>query len=247
MATLISLVKNRAWILPHWLQAIRRLGVDRYIFLDDASTDGSRAMLAHFAVDVPNTTVLVNDVPFADNTSSRVDRNRLDLYHHLARLRNITLDAAAGADRVLSLDSDILPVPTLLAALARHQRPYVATLINNVRTIHPRDCEKTEWNDATNILVKSGTGFHHLRPVPLNSLIPCDLSGACMLLQGEALPARFGFHGCGEDGGHALDLSRLGVPICADTTPRAVHCYAEKDLPQALRTLAYLSSTEESL
>jgi hypothetical protein len=43
---LISVVRNEAAVLPDFLAHYRRLGVDRFVMLDNASTDGTAALLA---------------------------------------------------------------------------------------------------------------------------------------------------------------------------------------------------------
>ena len=245
MLVILTPVKNRAWILPDFLQALRALRVPtdtHVLFWDDASTDGSRALLHAFAATTPRVTVLENDVPYDGNTSSRDVRNRPKLYARLATVRNMLLDhaLALGADAILSVDSDILVAPSLLDALAAHETSYCSALICNDHTVTPEELQRPEWTCATNLMTGGPKHFTHVRPVPLGTVVRATLSGAVMLLRGDALQARFAAHHLGEDAGHAKSLAALDVPVYCHTTPVAVHCFRPVDLSLARRSHAAL-------
>jgi cellulose synthase/poly-beta-1,6-N-acetylglucosamine synthase-like glycosyltransferase len=241
----IAPIKNRAALLPYWLHALQSLqvpGEKRYVFYEDASDDDTRPLLRAFAEAVDGVTLIENDVPFCQATSSRDPKgaSRQALYGHLASVRNILLDAAQDADAVLSIDSDILPAPGLVTALLSHDLPYVSTLVNNARTIRPADLVAARWSDPCNIMRDGPRQYRHLRPVPLNTLVPCTLSGACMLLRGEALDLRFAAHTQGEDGGMAEQAAQRNIPLFCDTTPRTLHIFHPADLTRGLETFTHL-------
>jgi len=234
-------------MLPHYLQALQHLrypGETHYVFYEDASTDTSREILQAFAATVPHVTLLLNDTPFTECTSSRDARDRKALYGHLADVRNHLLDVATAQqpDAVLCIDSDSLAHPQLVEQLARHQTSYCASLINNRKTIAPADLTLAEWRDPCNLMAGPPDALRHVRPVPLRTLIRGNLSGAVMLLRGEALQARFAYHPLGEDGGHCAQLAARGLPIYCDTTPLAVHVLKPQDLALARQTAAVLST-----
>lgn len=106
-APLISVVIpvfDKAWALPHVVAAFARqdpMPDAEYIFVDDASRDGSRAVLADLAPRLPGLHVIANDV----NAGPAIRLNQ---------------GAAAARGRLLCLlDGDEVPAPDALAVMAR--------------------------------------------------------------------------------------------------------------------------------
>lgn len=234
-------VKNRAWILPHFLHALRGLDTPEhtiFLFLDDASSDGSRLLCEQFIASVPHGRLLVNDTPFGNNRSSRDVHDRPALYHHLATLRNRLLLAAleAGADQLLLIDSDILAAPGLYRGLAAHSLPYVAAVVNNARTIGPTDLRKDEWTDSTNVMDQGRLRLEHRSPLVLNAVTSCVLTGACALVGATAIASgtRFVPGPMGEDEGFCQELMARGIQPMVDTTVRCVHVMRRQQLAAGL-------------
>lgn len=75
--TLTSVVRNEMYFLPRFLDHYRKLGVERFIFLDDRSTDGTREYLG----EQPDCMVLGSEKTFGDVISggpllaARLDEN----------------------------------------------------------------------------------------------------------------------------------------------------------------------------
>ena len=245
MLVVASPIKNREWILPKFIECLKRLDVSYddviYLFLDDASDDNSLGLLQEFALHDARVMILKNTIPFAKNTSSRDIRNRKELYHHLSALRNRLIDTAIGfgADRVFMVDSDILVVPQIVSTLENHDVDYCATVVSNTKTIKPADLKEKEWYDSCNILVENkGGALTHMQPVLLNKLITCNVSGAAFLVKGHALKsgAKFEYHLHGEDVGYCYQLAEHDIQIHVDTTIMAVHAFTRTSFQQACNT-----------
>lgn len=65
--TVCSIVHDELYVLPEFFRHYRALGVDRFLVLDDASTDGSREFLAA----QPDCTVFTSDVRYFDIVNGR--------------------------------------------------------------------------------------------------------------------------------------------------------------------------------
>ena len=249
MLAVTSLIKNRAWILPHFLSCVYNLAYPREatscIFLDDASTDGSRDMLEEFrvrhAAEYKHLLIIDNPRPIGGHTSSRGVKNRFPVYRHLAHLRNHVLRKARelGSKWQFSVDTDILFVPDVLQQLGQHHLPYVSTLILNDSTAMGRfDYEHLENRHVNfgNVEMINGEELYINFPYKLGQLYEIMVSGACYLLNEQALyaDAEFTFHQLGEDTGYCNNLRAQGISIVCDTTPKAVHVMEPRFLPEAL-------------
>lgn len=60
--TLCGIVRDEIFFLPRFLEHYRRLGVDRFIFLDDHSSDGS----AEYLADEPDVMIVESDLRYSD-------------------------------------------------------------------------------------------------------------------------------------------------------------------------------------
>lgn len=238
-------VKNRAWLLHEFLEAISNIRTEdkiSYVFIDDCSIDNSLSLLQKFGGTIGGTTVLTNQKAFDNNKSSRDVRDREALYRHLASIRNTVLSKCRDleVDRVFMLDSDILVVPDILSQLEQHKAHYCSTIINNVKTITPQDIYKKIWYDACNILSfdKKLNDYKHKDEIQINSETCCDVSGACFLISGDILYSDiiFDYHKYGEDIPYCQQIRQRNIPIVADTTIKAVHVFLPQHKTVALST-----------
>lgn len=255
MLAVTSVVKNREWILPFFLNCVKNLAYPHdatsLIFLDDASTDNTLPLLERFRAEheaeYQHILILHNTTPVAANTSSRDAQDRFPIYTHLANLRNIVLQAVRqlGCRWQLSIDSDILFVPDLLQQLGQHRLPYVSTIILNDSTMRRRfDFERLENRHVNfgNLEIIDGEEFYINMPYSLGNLYEVMVSGACYLVNQAVIEsgAEFAFHHLGEDVGYCNTLRERGFRILCDTTPKAIHVMEPRFLKPARRAFRRL-------
>jgi len=117
----LATMRNEAVRLPHWLAHHRRLGVDRFLIVDNASDDGTRELLEA----EPDVAL------WATGASYRAARFGMDWLGWLAR-------AHAAGHWALTLDADELliyphweerPLAALAAELDRRGQPALGTLM----------------------------------------------------------------------------------------------------------------------
>jgi hypothetical protein len=99
-ATVFAPMRNESWLLPHFLEHYRRLGVENFLLYDDGSEDGCR----EYALDQPDCTVYVSNRRFDER---QPDGRR---FHHL--LREAIPESLGPGRWVLTADVDeflILP------------------------------------------------------------------------------------------------------------------------------------------
>ena len=259
MLAVCSLIKNRSWILPHFLECLRRTTYPRantiLLLLDDVSTDGSLEIIGEFGRqhlrDYAAVRVIAGEGGYDNNTSSRdFHGDRHGGYRHLAALRNILLDNARAldVDLLFSVDSDILFPSDIVNALARWQLPYVSSLVLNDNSApfvkeHGSDYQHLRGRRVNFAPCDEHLQFQHRTDYPLNSLLQVGMSGACYLLDKRALEsgARFGYHPFGEDAWYCLELRERGIPVYVDTTPRCVHVMERDQLDAALARVEELT------
>ncbi|MBI1182055.1 MAG: hypothetical protein GC201_16035 [Alphaproteobacteria bacterium] len=73
--SLFAMMRNESYLLPHFLDHYRRLGVENFLLYDDHSTDGCREA----ALDQPDCTVLTSERPFSEHLADG------RLLHHLLK------------------------------------------------------------------------------------------------------------------------------------------------------------------
>jgi len=211
-------VRDRAWILPTYLEHIYNLNYDKkkiiLCFVINDSRDASESIinkwLAEYGEEYSSTIVVhCNQGQIPDERTHYV---REKIYHTLSIVRNKFLDTAlrSRADYLFSVDSDILVQPETLNELLKSDKDIVAAQI---------------WNDASkrypNILMKNKAGtIRHYFDFPKNSLFKCDVTGAVYLISRRVLEAgvRYGYHRQGEDITFCEDAKAKRFTIWANTS-----------------------------
>lgn len=227
-------VRDRAWILPYYLEHISKLDYDtrRLIpcFVVNDSSDRTEEILRKWAYENSSrySKVIIevfNQGQIPDRRTQEV-RNRI--YHSLANVRNKFLEIACnnGADYVFSIDSDILVPPNALKDLLKHNKDIIAAQI---------------WNDASkrypNILIDQNGVIRHYFNFPKNQLFRCDVTGAVYLISRKVVVSgvKYGYHHQGEDIAFCKDAKAKGFEIYADSNIYCEHIMNQERLSAAIK------------
>ena len=100
--SLFSIIHDEMYFLPEFLRHYREIGVERFVFVDDASTDGSREYLA----EQPDCMILESELRYFDIVDGKRAFNawRQEMLDRFSRDRWAVV---ADADEFLALPSDL--------------------------------------------------------------------------------------------------------------------------------------------
>lgn len=225
-----SLVRDRDWILPDFLNCIKNLNYRKahldLLFIVNDSTDSSLDILLEFKDD--NTSfrdITILEKNYGHKEDKR-GRSRRHVYSVLADLRNMMVDKFLESDctHLLQIDSDILCNPDLLTELLDLQTDAAAAVI---------------FNDYGRGNIGNVLNFKHIDPVSIKHIIlpeqpdifECDISGACALYTKELLEQGFKYLDSpdGEDTMFCLQLHKARIKFkCRKGL--ATHCMKEEEL-----------------
>lgn len=244
-----SPIKNRAWILPHYLQCVENIAPDGAIFIDDCSSDETYSILNMFAKKHSWVELIRNKVNIDNNTSSRDAKDRIKIYEHLSELRNSLIGYLAQYkdSYQLSIDSDILFCSDLFKVLSTHKKHYTASIIYNTRTISKKEIvtghQMLEQHCNFGITDKNKS-FVSIKDYQLNTVYKVGITGAVYLADRFTLEsgARYSSSKQGEDIGYALSLQAKGIDEYVDTTIRCVHVMRPNQLQVGLESFEFLQS-----
>ena len=256
-------IRNRAWILPEYLSALKQLEVPEgvevgYFFLVNDSTDESLDILLSTVIGNiddplwPGAEFAVWDTGAEDD--DRKNRREKGIYTHLQRLRDRIRQYAVdqGYDYLLSVDSDVIVQPGTLSALLAHRVDFVAAMLSNVPdgSFHAVNAAQVilggdvPWSDPVSIGVQAPQG---------DGLVEVGMTGACFLASRQALEngsylweAPYGSNYekaiaalPGEDMVFAMSLKATGIRQYLDESHRVFHCYTEERLPELVGARRY--------
>jgi len=216
-----SPVRNRAWILPEFLAALRALDHPppclSFYFLANDCTDASVDILR--AWDAPGSAVRVEERSTGVVGWNRYQWPRYD-FDNLANLRNhiVARFLESAATHLFSVDSDIVVPPSALRELLVADRPVVAGVISNFPGV------PVEESPAHNFMFRSGNLYAHSRTVPAG-VFEVDVTGAVVLIRRDVLEAgvRYAAHGWGEDIAFCEHARRRGFHLWAHGGVRCEH------------------------
>lgn len=194
------ILRNRAWVLPRYLEAIFDLkypkeDIHLAFFLNGEPQDRTQCILEIFQSRYENEYKSIDIWNLNDNYVYVRDGNRD--YSHFAAIRNIWLQMRKENDtHVFSVDSDILVYPETLNRLLEVNQPIVSALICN--SVEKRACPQYNIHRFSK---------HHDGIVPMipedveGPIAKIDFTGACYLIKKEVLDDNvcYGFHSQGED------------------------------------------------
>ena len=220
-------VRNRAWILTRYLDAIIRLDYPKeyisLLWIANDCQDDTFSILQTWER-------ILSPMGYADVAVCSVDTGRTEseykgkirlagprhrAYPILANLRNIIREVAIAqdVDYLLSVDSDIILHPDTLKRLLNHRVGSVAALIDNGFGTY----NYLSYNETKN-------KFYRERESPSKSIFPVGLTGACCLYSKKSLIEGHFFVGrTGEDEGMALSLKSAGIQMYVDGTLKLEH------------------------
>jgi GT2 family glycosyltransferase len=218
-------VRNRAWILRHYLDHLVSLDYPkdkiRFLFILNDSTDRSDEVLRDFKQEYKELYAGI-EISVYNQHAPEDERTwrREKIYHTLANVRNKLLEQIE-TPYFFSVDTDILVPPNALKVLVESNKDIVAGVIRNDYIIQP-DAEYP--NQLTNLLImKNGTIRHYMK-YPLNDLFQVDVTGAIYLLKKEVCEqVRYGFDPQGEDVYFCLQAKEKGFEIWANSNVYAQH------------------------
>lgn len=211
-------VRNRAWILPYYLEAMEKLDYPQelieYGFIINNSVDDTEKILQDFSLRHPGQ-VKIHVHNFA--TPSRHQRGYYNL-SNLAVLRNIFIDLflASSSKYLFSVDSDIIVPSHSLRYLLDDERDVTAALVCNGHQIGDRG--------IFNILNQNNKGSYvHIRDFPVDQIFPVDCTGAAYLIKRTVLAGtgiRYTAERGSEDIAFCEQVREHGLEIACD--PRVI-------------------------
>lgn len=225
-------IRNRAWILPAYLQSLEALDYPRerisYCFIINDCYDETPLILQEFAQKYPGQVGLVVD----DAGNPAYQRGQYS-FKRLAYLRNLLLKGflASDCEHLFSVDSDILVVPHTLTALMENQLSIVACLVCNGEVIGDRSCY--------NVLCQNHRGHYlHIRDFPRDRLFKVDCTGAAYLIKRHVisqLGIRYSALRGAEDIGFCEAARQKGVDIYCDGRLEAFHVMKPSMIEQVVK------------
>lgn len=210
--TFCTLVRNREWVLPYFLDGIKSIDYDKskidILFVVNNSTDNSEKILKHFRLENKESynSIRVKTIDMRGQPEDSRQLNRIENYHYIAKLRNDLLSMVKNTDYVFSIDSDIIiRQPEILQQLISHQKDICSALICNGFIFNPnvyfnyfntgKYSDKTGFSSITKNVIKNMMNKNEI-------LFESDLTGAIYLLSKKVYKhpfIKYGFTKFGED------------------------------------------------
>ena len=201
---IISCIRNRAWILPKFLEAIDNIDYPNYecFFMENDSTDNTFNLLKEYqgnlSVKKYLQRVKSDEKNIPDETRTQYRKNG---YSHLADIRNILIEETllwhSNFDYVLSIDSDIIVPKSIITDLLTYagSKTIVAGAIANIPN------KTVDGIAPCNFMTIQDGRMAHMREYPTSGLIEVDLTGAVYMIPMKCLKdgVRYGADPQGED------------------------------------------------
>ncbi|AEG58835.1 glycosyltransferase [Desulforamulus ruminis] len=203
-------VRDRAWVLPEYLQALQEISYPHklYLFLENDSRDNTKKILEE-------TTLDAEKIIYSINTRSPHgirEQHSAHQFANLAFLRNQFIERFLETDAhyLLSVDSDIIVPPTLLERLlSGGPKLIVGAAISNVPG------QRLDGRSPGNFLIYRNGLYIHPPTYPLQGYMDVDITGAVYLIPRQALEdgVRYGPHPLGEDAPFCLQARKKGYTL----------------------------------
>lgn len=199
------LVKDRAWVLPRWFEAVESQGYDiDMVCVASPSSDNTDEILRQHDI-----TVIRDERPGRDVVD--IDQHfwgSMPTYEYMADIQNKLLDYAreGEADLFFSLDSDIILPDNSLKQLIDYavDHPGVVAPAVNLTT------GEIAWNRMSWVNRDFPQMGERLLGQPTTG--PADVVLAAMLMDKQAMECRFVAHPQAQDVGFCVLAEHLGIP-----------------------------------
>lgn len=217
-------VRNRAWILPVYLQHLTKLHYPadqvEFCFIINDCTDNTEQILQEFAAAYPAR--LLYDY------SSLAGGWRRGSYHYgrLAFLRNRLLEAFLTSDcqYLFSIDSDILVPSHSLLQLIQADVDVISALV----------CNGEEIGDRLfyNIFEQINNCLLPIRDFSRQGVFPVDCTGAAYLIKKQVIASGVRYNACSgpEDIGFCQEVKKHGFSIFCDGRLECRHIMREEEI-----------------
>lgn len=196
-------IRNRAWVLPEWLEAIRRqnIKVDIVCMLSPSEDETEKILR-------DNDVLVLNDRRPGRDQREIIAHGwgDLDTYAYMASLRNKLIKYAqyVDADYFFSLDSDILLPFEALERLLEYAKTHPGVVAPAVNMVF----NGTQWNTMNWVRSQPGRALRENRSPQTGR---ADVIMAAMLLDRSAMQCAWAAHEQGEDIGFCLDAEAKDV------------------------------------
>lgn len=222
-----TLIHDRMWVLPHFLKELSKVkGLSEIVFLANNCKESTLELLANYGK------------VYIDNTEPSTADRQPGRGKSLAYYRNQLLDIVfgdLGADKMLSLDSDIISYPDIVYDLLSFRKDIISCYVwNDLHFKKPEDPIH-----IGNIMEKVGNTYGHIpsdriRP---NRLMRVDLTGAVAMIDKKVYNAgvRYSAARTGEDEGFCRDTEEKGFMLYC-YTKLLLHCMTVSILNQCIAT-----------
>ncbi|MCF8566900.1 hypothetical protein LLE49_19460 [Alicyclobacillus tolerans] len=219
-----AIVRNRAWILPEYLDALDRMEVPEnptFLFIENDSVDDTGFLLSQWCRESKRRhhSGLIHTYRGVEQW----DHHQY-VYSNLAFLRNRLLEwfLTTDADFFMSVDSDIIVQPDTFERLYQtHLKTggIVGAAICNVAGQH------LDGHTAGNFLVYENGALRHPVSYPMSGDLEVGLTGAVYLMPRWVIAqgARYGDHLQGEDVPFCVSAQELGCAIHMNMDARCEH------------------------
>lgn len=217
-------VRNRAWILPDYLQSLENIDYPQdklqFCFILNDSIDDTEAILHDFASRSYAPVQIIK-------TGGNLNGHRRGTYHfgQLAKLRNMLLERfyQSECEYLLSVDSDILAPPNIIQQLLSRNCQVVSALVCNGHHI--------DDPSVYNIMRRTSQGsYQHIKDFPRDTVFSVDITGAAYLIHRSVISihqVRYTAQLGGEDIGFCEMARAKGIPIFCDGSIECRHMMIE--------------------
>lgn len=212
-------IRNRAWILPRYLESIYNLDYPKreiiLCFLINDSNDESEDLIRGIEKSEYNQ-VIVDRKDYNFELCDRDFGRDIIKFAHFAQIRNDWINLfknIKNITHIFSVDSDILLPSNSLKKLLANDKDICSIIVNN--SVVRRGYGK----DITNLWKLINGRYENILQYPQNTVFEVDVTGAAYLIKREVLNSvKYKSHVFGEDFGFCIQAKKRGYKIFVDSS-----------------------------